>query len=219
MEQVDKIKEIFAKYPQTIQEIVLEQIEPNPWNPNSQPEIVFNSLVKSIQKYGWLQFPVVRYYCGVYQVIDGEHRTRAAKKLGLSPIRCLVLGDKDNEVEEVDAKLLTQLLNTRGTDDILKKAKLLKSIQDSNQTDLFGMLPETAKQIEEELKLLSFDFSQFENMGADVDKGQFEKALSISIAFERELRKVYADLSDTNMRLLIEAFYDWNKKFQEMTAE
>lgn len=219
MQQAEKIKEIFAKYPQSIREISVHDIEPNPWNPNSQPEIVFNSLVKSIEKYGWLQFPVVRYNCGVYQIIDGEHRTRAARKLNLSPIRCLVLGDEEKEVEEVDAKLLTQLLNTRGTDDILKKAKLLKSIQDSNQSDLFGILPETAKQIEEELKLLSFDFSQFDNMAVDVEKGQFEKALSISIAFERELRKVYANLSETNVRLLIEAFYDWNKKFQQIASE
>ena len=136
-----KIKDLLSKYLNEIQEVDVKLIFPNDWNPNEQPEIVYQSLKKSIQQYGWLQYPVLREYVANFQIIDGEHRVKAAKELGLEKVKCLVLGTLENPVSKEDAMILTQLLNTRGQDDVLKRAALWKELKTSGQQDLFSMLP------------------------------------------------------------------------------
>ena len=210
----DQLKEILDKYPKEVKDIKIKDIVPNQWNPNEQQDIVFNSLKKSIEKYGWLQFPVVREIPGQYEVIDGEHRYKAAKELNLETIKCLVLGNDDNFVKEEDAKILTQLLNNRGQDNILKRAELLKSLKESNQQDLFGLLSMTQEEIDENLKLLDFDFSQYENIEKEVkDIDEIGKICKFIFTSENMLKNLHIQTNNTKLKVLIESFFEWRNAF------
>jgi hypothetical protein len=204
-------QDIINKYPKKVTEIDVKLLVANDWNPNSQTPLIYESLKKSIQKYGWLQFPVVRDYVGQYQIIDGFHRGKAAKDLGMEKVTVLVLGDDTNEVSDSDAMLLTQLLNTRGQDDILKRAELLKKLKENNQEDMFGLLPQTIKEIESQLELLNFDFDKFMNSATDIDVAEGAKALKLVQDLERELRKLHANSKSENFRLLLEQYFEWAK--------
>ena len=59
-------------------------LEPNPYNPNRQSEDVFEMLCKSIQEDGFTQPILV--HKQTRQIIDGEHRWRAARHMGMSQI-------------------------------------------------------------------------------------------------------------------------------------
>ena len=212
-----ELKKILEKYPKRVEVLDIKLLVPNPWNPNIQDPLIFQSLKKSIERYGWLYFPVVRQYVGQFQIIDGEHRYKAAKQLNFDNIQCLILGDDSLEVSEEDAKVLTQLLNTRGQDDILKRAELFKSLKDSKQEDLFGLLPITKKQIEEELKLLEFDFSQFGDFGKKKeDKDEIANICSFIFKGENMLRRLHSETNDTQLKILIETFFEWKNKFCEV---
>jgi hypothetical protein len=207
------VEDILKKYPKNVKEVDVNLLVANEWNPNTQTPIIYESLKKSIQRYGWLQFPVVREYVGQYQIIDGFHRGKAAKDLGMEKVTVLVLGDETTEVSDADAMLLTQLLNTRGQDDILKRAELLKKMKEKAKDgeDLFGYLPMAIKEIESQLDLLNFDFSKFMETATDVDVAEGAKALKLVTDLERELRKLHANSKSTNFRLLLEQYFEWAK--------
>ena len=210
-----KIKDLLSKYLNEIQEVDVKLIFPNDWNPNEQPEIVYQSLKKSIQQYGWLQYPVLREYVANFQIIDGEHRVKAAKELGLEKVKCLVLGTLENPVSKEDAMILTQLLNTRGQDDVLKRAALWKELKTSGQQDLFSMLPLELKQVEEELKLLDFDFSQYEPIEVEEDDvKRLQDIIKATISLEKQLRRIYVKSKNIKLRAFIEAFFEWSKVLQ-----
>jgi ParB family chromosome partitioning protein len=158
---MNKEKEIIAKYSAEFKELNINSIVKNPWNPNIQSDIVFNSVKKSIEKHGLLQFPVVRRYVGQYQIIDGEHKWRACKELGYQTIKALVLGTDENEVTDDDAMTLTELLNTRGMDDPIKQAQLIREIQKQNPNQL-PLLPYTDKELKNKIDLIEFDFSKYD---------------------------------------------------------
>ena len=70
----------------------VEQLQPNP----SQPRKIFDSgglqeLAASIRTYGILQPLTVRRRGGVYELVAGERRLRAAKLAGLSEVPCILL--------------------------------------------------------------------------------------------------------------------------------
>ena len=71
-------------------DISLENIEPNPWNPRSAYEdSAMEELVDSIKRFGVLQPIMVRPHptkLNTYQIIYGQRRWRASKKLGLKTI-------------------------------------------------------------------------------------------------------------------------------------
>lgn len=211
MEQTATAKQILEKYPKYLQIVKVEDLLTNPWNPNSMPPMVFESLKKSIEKYGWLQNPVVREYAGQFQIIDGEHRCRAAKELKLYSVQVLVLGIENVQVSDEDAMLLTQLLNARGQDDILKRAELLKKLKDSKQDDLFGLLPMSMKEIESQLKLLDFDFSQFEHTADEKSIAEGAKALKLLEDLVKESRKLHANSNSQSFRLLLEQLFELSK--------
>ena len=145
-------KEIIAKYGASFEELKIDDVIPNKWNPNQQSDIVFSSVKKSIEKHGLLQFPVVRRYVGQYQIIDGEHKTKACRELGYKTIKALVLGTDENEVTDDDAMTLTELLNTRGMDDPIKQAQLIREIQKQNPNQL-ALFPYTEKELQNKKKM------------------------------------------------------------------
>ena len=100
----------------------LGAIQPNP----SQPRRVFDSaalqeLAASIAAYGILQPLTVRQQGGVYQLVAGERRWRAARIAGLRQVPCLLA-----RVDEEDAALLALIENLQRRDlDYMEEAEAI----------------------------------------------------------------------------------------------
>jgi len=134
--------------------VQIDEIIPNPYNPNVQDKATFQKEIKSIQELGMLGSILVRDYFGKYQILDGEHRWKAAKELGYTEMTVETIG----EISDQKAKFLTiHLNNLRGKDDVFKRAQILKEL-DEGQLEL---LPFSAEEIENEKQLITFDFAQY----------------------------------------------------------
>ena len=87
--------------------IDLEKIQPNP----SQPRRTFTeesitALAESIKQYGIIQPVVVRCCLGgeggcIYELIEGERRLRAAKRLGLREMPCIIVNTDSRRSAEI----------------------------------------------------------------------------------------------------------------------
>lgn len=111
-------------------EVDVDQVRENDWNPNEIEPAMFTQLVENMQKAGFNQPLVVRPYGGEdepfeYEVVDGAHRFRAAKQLGMKRVPVIVRPFSDAE-----AKTQTLAMNRlRGEMDPEAVAKLIRSIE------------------------------------------------------------------------------------------
>jgi len=115
--------------------VPVSKVEPNPWNPNVQTKEIFEKEKQSITKHGFFDPVTLRPLGrGKFQIIDGEHRWRAAKELGLAEIPYVDMGKLTDDV----AMELTLLANDlRGQSDAMRLAVLVKRL--SEKTD--ALLP------------------------------------------------------------------------------
>jgi ParB family chromosome partitioning protein len=86
-----------------VQELPVEQILPNPFQPRQQfPESELAQLAESVKQNGLLQPVLVRQKGdGRFELIVGERRLRAAKMAGLSTIPALVRNSSDEQTMEL----------------------------------------------------------------------------------------------------------------------
>jgi len=86
-----------------VEEIFVEQIEPNPFQPRSHfDEDALNELANSIQEKGIIQPITVRKIkAEKYQIVAGERRWRAAKIAGLKKIPAVIRNFNDQEMLEI----------------------------------------------------------------------------------------------------------------------
>ena len=92
--------------------IPINAVRPNPQQPRrSFDETALQELADSIRAYGILQPLTVRDRGGVYELVAGERRLRAARIAGLREVPCLIA-----EVEEEDAALLALIENLQRRD-------------------------------------------------------------------------------------------------------
>lgn len=104
----------------------IDDVVPNKWNPNEQTDFIFEKEIESFKKYGMLDPITVRRINDSYEIVDGEHRWKAAKHLGMHKVIVNDLGDNFNEI---DAQQLTIILNeTRGAANYQKLSELMKVI-------------------------------------------------------------------------------------------
>lgn len=100
-----------SKITGTYKMVGLEELRPNPWNPNAMTKEVMDAEKKSIETFGFVDPITVRSAKGHYEVIDGEHRLKAAQALKLGKVPVIDLGT----IDDATAKQLTIVLNeTRG---------------------------------------------------------------------------------------------------------
>lgn len=164
--------------------VPIKNVLPNPWNPNVQSDDIFEKEKKSIEEMGMLGSILVRETAGVYEILDGEHRWKACKELGYTEIPVETIG----EIPDNQAKTLTILLNNlRGKDDVLKRAEILKSL-DEGQLQL---LPFSEEEVENEKKLLDFDFSQY-----DEQEPVKDRQMLINVPVSEEEYKVWQTCVD-----------------------
>ncbi len=90
-----------SKMPQAdrmLEDIEVDKIIPNP----NQPRRIFDEealeeLAKSIQQVGLIQPLTVRKNGDIYELVAGERRLRAVKRLGYNTVPCIVQNDVDTE--------------------------------------------------------------------------------------------------------------------------
>lgn len=140
--------------PQTL--ALVSEIEPNPWNPNKQSDFIYAREKKSITDHGFIDPVTVRQLNGSkrLQIIDGEHRWRAAKDLGMKSIPVINLG----EVPDAKAKQLTALLNEiKGHYDPFKMAALIQDVlSTTTRESLEASMPFSTEEIDNFLVLKDF---------------------------------------------------------------
>lgn len=131
--------------------VAASTLRPNPWNPNVQSPFMFDKALASIREFGFVDPVTVRVVSGTegYEIVDGEHRWRAACKLGIEQVAIVNLGEIPDHV----AKRLTVVLNeTRGEANVEKISDLIKSLVDEDRT-LVNVLPYTAHELQQFLAL------------------------------------------------------------------
>lgn len=106
-------------------------------NPNVMDPWKFEALVKGIKEHGFLQPVLVVYEDDTPVIVDGEHRTRAAKEVGLAKIPCAVARDRKH------AEILRLALNRlRGELDLGEVGRQLETLSemgfDTSELELTG---------------------------------------------------------------------------------
>lgn len=130
---------------------------------------MFRKELASIEKFGFVD-PVTVRHLGedLYEIIDGEHRWRAAQELGLAEIPVFDVGP----IDDAKAKQLTIVLNeTRGQSDEQKLGDLLKDLLSSETTaSLMETLPFSQEKFDELTRKPDFDWGSFEHKVDPQDK-------------------------------------------------
>lgn len=141
-----------------VKKLSVTEIKPNNYNPNRMEQEQYESLKYGIQKYGMLQPILVRQDM---TIIDGYHRWKASKEVGLSEIWAVVV-----ESSHEEAKLKTIAFNNlRGSND----DELLGSIMDelTNYFSIDEIIIETGFTYDEMKDIFAFndlDMAIFEEM-------------------------------------------------------
>ncbi|MEO8480483.1 MAG: ParB/RepB/Spo0J family partition protein [Gemmatimonadota bacterium] len=95
-----------------LREVPVESIQPNPWQPRREfHEEALQELTDSIKASGLLQPPVVRPVGNGYELIAGERRLRAVKRLGWETIPVVL-----REVDDQAALTLAMIENLQRDD-------------------------------------------------------------------------------------------------------
>ena len=128
-----------------------EKVLANKWNPNRMDEEIFAKELLSIQTHGFIDPILIREVKGedgkvYFEIVDGEHRWRAAGQLGLKEIPAVNLG----VISDTQAKKLTILTNElRGSPEPVLLAELLKSLGEEVDLDQLAVeLPMDRVEIE-----------------------------------------------------------------------
>lgn len=135
----------------------LDKLDPNPWNPNVQTDFMFEKEINSIKENGFLQPILVREKNGRYEIIDGEHRFKAAKKLEMFEVSVNNLGDVPDHV----AQQLTIIMNeTKGKPNQDKLSELIKSLSTQMSVDdLIKNLPYQGDEIQGMISHVEVDWA------------------------------------------------------------
>lgn len=147
----------------------IDTVRPNPWNPNRQSDFRYDKELASIREYGFVDPPTVRSgrpgepFDGWVELIDGEHRWRAAKELGFKRIPVIDLG----EMTDARARVLTDLLNNlRGENDRQKWATMIRSAL-ADEPGLVSLLPYPQAEIDDMLRSVEFDWNNLDDGDPD----------------------------------------------------
>ena len=176
----------------------VEDVVPNPWNPNRMSEEDLVKEAASFEKFGFVNPIIVRSYGdGLYQIIDGEQRWKTAKKLGMSEVDAYDI----SPIGDHEAQQLTYILNElRGKPQEDKLAELLKGLlAHATLDDLVAVMPLTKEEFGKAAKLPEFDWNKF---GDDVEKqaaGQWkERVFRLPTAAAETLDEALRRAKDAN---------------------
>lgn len=106
-----------------------DKINPNKYNPNRQSEHEFELLLKSMREDGFTQPVIVQKANN--EIVDGEHRWRAAQALGMTKIPVVFV-----DMSKEQMRIATLRHNrARGSEDVELAANVLKDLQELGALD------------------------------------------------------------------------------------
>ncbi len=118
-----------AKKNDEIIELDLSELRPNPYQPRKKfDEEALNELADSIKEHGVFQPIIVKKSIKGYEIVAGERRYRASKKLGLEKIPAIIKDFTDDEMMQIS--LLENLQRENLTS--IEEAKAYKAIIDAS---------------------------------------------------------------------------------------
>jgi ParB/RepB/Spo0J family partition protein len=107
----------------------IESIQPNEYNPNRQSEHDFELLCRSMREDGFTQPIIVQE--ATNKIVDGEHRWRAAHKLGFKTIPVVFVNMTPEQM-----RIATLRHNrARGSEDVELSAQVLRDLQQLGALD------------------------------------------------------------------------------------
>lgn len=123
----------------TILQVEVANLRPNPWNTNSVGAQNFEKLKGSIEKLGFFKPILARELDGgVFEILGGEHRRRAAMEQGISTVPVISVG----KINDLVAKQMSLVDNERyGEDDQVALQRLIEEIQSEIDYRLSDIAP------------------------------------------------------------------------------
>ena len=126
-------------------DLPLEDLREAPWNSNSMDEAMLSRLERSIRRFGLVGVLVVRRLPdGAYEVLGGNQRLGALRRLGWATAPCTVVVLDDSE-----SRLLSQALNRiAGEDDLGLRAHMIRDVLNRvTREQVLALLPETSESL------------------------------------------------------------------------
>jgi ParB/RepB/Spo0J family partition protein len=123
-------------------DVPVEQLEPNPDNPNEMSDAEFNMLYDNIERTG-ITDPILVRQLGLekYRIVGGHHRYEIAKLLGMTSVPCTVIDDPDFD-DDQERFQMVRMNVIRGQMSPQKFLKLYESLSkkyaDDVMSDAFG---------------------------------------------------------------------------------
>lgn len=153
------VPEIAGSYEQ----VSVQELRSNPWNPNVQTDRDFEKLCSAIRRFGFGQPLIVREADDGYEVIDGEHRLNAARSLRMTQVPVINLGN----VPDVVAKQLTILANElSGTSDQVRMSALLSDLAQHVSIDaLREVMPFPRRELDSLIAALDYNLDRLPGAG------------------------------------------------------
>lgn len=187
-----------------------EHLRPNTWNPNRMDDFMYAKELESIRRFGFVVPVVVRSTATGMEIIDGEHRWRAAKELELDRIPVWDVG----RMSDIDAKQLTVVLNeTRGKADKQLLSKLIQDLLITEPTPaLEKVMPFPPELFAELGKLTDFDWQSLENLSSapTADRTQWvERLYRLPRDVAEVLDQALAKVKDNVKREIDDDLTDW----------
>lgn len=138
----------------------VSDLVPNTWNYNVQGTTVFRKLVNAIKRHGFTKPVIVRALpdeTKKRQIVDGEHRWRAAIALGMTRVPVVDLG----LISDEHARELTIILNElAGEPNEARLGDLLRDINKSESTaELLDVMPFAEGELDAYLSTINFSFT------------------------------------------------------------
>lgn len=157
-----------------IQHLAPQDLQPNPWNTNKLDAAAESKLEASILEFGELGGLYKPVICrelddGSLQILGGEHRTRAAARMGLATVPVVNVG----RMSDLRAKALGLADNGQyGQDDAEGLAALLAEFKEG-AAELLDILPYTEEDLAGIYASTSIDLDTIGNLtdADDVDHG------------------------------------------------
>ena len=113
IKSIQNIKSNLSEKSRIVQEIPIERIRPNPYQPRKEfPKQTLEELSMSIREYGLLQPITVRRISNdIYELVAGERRLKASKMIGMKSIPAIVI-----TTHERDSAILAMIENLQRED-------------------------------------------------------------------------------------------------------
>lgn len=157
--------------------IPLDKIKPNPYQPRTDfNEEEIEELADSIKTYGVIQPVTLRPRGDIYELIVGERRLRASRRLGLKEIPAVVKDFSDQEVAEIALVENLQRKNLNFLEEAEAYQKLLKNFA-LTQSELAERIGKSQSTIANKLRLLNLHTDVRKHFNSDLISERHARAL------------------------------------------